>query len=229
MQVPSREADANVRTKAPSTKCEDEASTTSVPKMVPVKEDFFDVKEDIELGSPGSGNGTPAQGGQSSVLENKRPHEPEQSQETERPHGPEVLTPSHDIQDNLPQVPWADVMNEQRSVQQSCGQLRTQVESIESNMDASHIVAGQESPSRRPSMPEDDALAERDASMREQQRVTEISNKSGPMRLTNRMRIQEWYYELSDQDSDAEINHGIGAAAEHTAETRCSAGSGTHY
>ena len=120
MQVPSREADANVRTKDTSTKYEDEKSSTSVPKMVPVKEDFFDVKEEPETESPGSGHGMPAQACQPSVLENERPHEPEQSQETERPSEPEVLTHSHDIQDNAPQVPWTDVMNELRSVQQSC-------------------------------------------------------------------------------------------------------------
>ena len=58
--------------------------------MMPVKEDFFDVKEEFESGSPGSGNGTPAQAGQPSVLENERPHEPEQSQEDERLDEPEV-------------------------------------------------------------------------------------------------------------------------------------------
>ena len=36
MQAPSREADANVRKKDSSAKCEEEESTTSVPKMVPV-------------------------------------------------------------------------------------------------------------------------------------------------------------------------------------------------
>ena len=60
MQAPSR-ADANVRIKVSSTKCEEEKSTTSVPKMVLVKEDFFDVKEEPESGSAGSGDGVPAQ------------------------------------------------------------------------------------------------------------------------------------------------------------------------
>ena len=105
MQVPSREADANVRTKDSSTECKDDDPTTSVPKMVPAKEDFFDVKEEFESGSPGSGNGTPAQVNQPSVLENERPHVPEQSHEAERPHEPEVLTHSQDIHANPPQVP----------------------------------------------------------------------------------------------------------------------------
>ena len=73
-QAPSRGADANVRTKHSSTDCKDEESTTSVPKMVPVKENLFNVKEEFESGSPGSGNGTPAQPSQPSVLENGRPH-----------------------------------------------------------------------------------------------------------------------------------------------------------
>ena len=60
VQVPSREADANVQTKDPSTECKDDDSATSVPEMVLVKEDFFDVKEEFESGSPGSGNGMPA-------------------------------------------------------------------------------------------------------------------------------------------------------------------------
>ena len=70
---------------------------------------------------------------------------------------------NRDIQDNLLQVPWNDdVMNELRSVQQSRGQLRTQVESIQSTMDTSHIVAGQEALSRRISMIEDCVWTDRD-------------------------------------------------------------------
>ena len=51
-------------------------------------------------------------------------------------------------------------MNELRSVLQLCGQLRTQVENLENNMDTSHIVAGQEAISRTPSTIEDGAWAE---------------------------------------------------------------------
>ena len=40
-------------------------------------------------------------------------------------------------------------MNELRSVQKSCGQLRTQVEDIASNVDTNHIVASQEALERR--------------------------------------------------------------------------------
>ena len=61
LSAPNREADANVRTKVSSTKSKYEESTTSVPMMVPVKEDFFDVKEDLESGSVGSGAGVPTQ------------------------------------------------------------------------------------------------------------------------------------------------------------------------
>ena len=80
---------------------------------------------------------------------------------SERPHEPEAPVSNHDTQDNLLQVPWADVM-----------------ESIESNMDTSHIAAGQEALSRRISMIEDGAWTERDALMREQQRVAETHREN---------------------------------------------------
>ena len=79
-------------------------------------------------------------------------------------------------------------MSELRSVQQSCGQLRTQMASIKSNMDTSHIVAVQEALSRNMSMIEDGAWTNRRALRREQQRVAEtqrISNKSGSVLSSN--------------------------------------------
>ena len=139
-----------------------------------MKEVFFDVKEELESGSPRSGNGTSAQANQPSVLENERPDVPEQSHKVERPHEPEVPTHSHNSQDDLPQTTWTDVMNELRSVQQLCGQVRTLGETLENNADTSHIVAGQEALSRGLSMIEDGAWPGREATRREQQRVTEV-------------------------------------------------------
>ena len=78
----------------------------------------------------------PAQASQPSVLPQVRPYEPEQSQEQD--------TPVREAHDKSPQMSWVDVMNELRSVQQSCGQLRTQVEDVANNVDTSHIVASQE-------------------------------------------------------------------------------------
>ena len=100
---------------------------------MPAKEEF-DEGSTLEM---------PTQASQPSVLENERPHEPE------------IPDPNRDTQENSFQVPWIDVMNELRSVQQSCRQLRTQVEGIASNADASHIVASQEALSRRISRIED--------------------------------------------------------------------------
>ena len=129
---PTQEADACVRTRNSPVKCKEEASMASMP----AKEEFdvkeepeeFGVKEEPESESGGSRNGTPAQASQPSVLENERPHEPE------------VPVSNRDTQEAFFQVPWNDVLNELRSVQQSCKQLRTQVEGIGSNVDMSHIV-----------------------------------------------------------------------------------------
>ena len=144
IQVPSREADANVQTKDTATDCKDDDSTT-VPKMVLVKEEFFDVKKEFESESPGSGNGTPAQGSQPSVLES---HVPEQSHDAERPMSRRSILIVKTSRIIFIQAPWVDVTNELRSVQQLCGQLRTQVEILETNANTSHSVAGQEALSR---------------------------------------------------------------------------------
>ena len=112
-------------------KCKDEDTSTS---SMPVKEEF-DAKEAPESESEGSRVEVPAQASQPSVLESEQPHEPE------------TPDPNRDTQENLFQVPWIDVMSE--PVQQSCRQLRTQVEGIASNADTSHIVQSQEPLSRR--------------------------------------------------------------------------------
>ena len=61
-----------------------------------------------------------------------------------RHYEPESSDPNRDVQENILRVPWIDVMNELRSVQHSCRQLRTQVESVASNTDVSEIVARQD-------------------------------------------------------------------------------------
>ena len=104
-QAPSRGAGANVQTKDPSTECKDDDSTTSIPKMVPVKEDFFDVEGGLGSGPPGSRNAIPAQASQTSVLENERTRVPEQLHETEWPQEPQAPTHDRNSQDNLPQAP----------------------------------------------------------------------------------------------------------------------------
>ena len=58
------------------------------PASMPVKEEF-DVKEEPESGSAGSRAEMPAQASQPSVLEDERPHEPEN------------LDPNRDTQENF--------------------------------------------------------------------------------------------------------------------------------
>ena len=65
-------------------------------------------------------------------------------------------------------------------------------------------------------MMEDGAWAERETIRTEQQRVTEVYQTKLDMclariaRLTNLTRTQEWYHQLSDQESDDEIDRMIG-------------------
>ena len=93
--------------------------------------------------------------------------------EDERPHESEIPDSNRDTQENFLQVPWIDVMNELRSVQQSCRQLRTQVEGIASNADMSHIVAF----SRGISRIEDGVWFDRNILMREQERNAETTRE----------------------------------------------------
>ena len=90
---------------------------------------------------------------------------------------PEIPVSDRDTQENFLQVPWIDVVNELRSVQQSCEQLRTQVEGIASNVDTSHIVASQEALPRRISMIEDGAWYDRNTLMQEQERAAETNQE----------------------------------------------------
>ena len=55
-------------------------------------------------------------------------HVPEQSHDAERPYEPEVHIHNQDIQDNPPQAPWVNVMSDVKLIQQSSGQLKTQLE-----------------------------------------------------------------------------------------------------
>ena len=65
-------------------------------------------------------------------------------------------------------------------------------------------------------MIEDGAWTEWDAIKKEQQRVTEAYQANLDVclaqieRLTNRMQTQEWYHELSDQESDDDIDRMMG-------------------
>ena len=102
-------------------------------------------------------------------------------------------------------------MNELRSVQPSFGQLRTQVEGIASKVDTSQIVASQEALSRRISRIEDGMWHDRNTLTKEQGRAAETQREYQTKadlflarieRLTNRMRTQDWYRELSDKESE---------------------------
>ena len=72
------------------------------------------------------------------------------AQASQPSYEPENPDPDRDTQENLLRVPWIDVISELRSVQQSCRQLRTQVQSITSNADTSDIVAKQDALSSEP-------------------------------------------------------------------------------
>ena len=135
----------------------------------------------------------PTQASQPSVLENERPHEPES----------EFPDPNRDTQENFLRVPWIDIVNELRSVQQSCRQLRIQVEGITSNTDTSDIVARQEALSRRLLRIEDGVST----LVQDQDRAAETSREcqaKADLRLAqielvnNRIRTRVWYHDLSD-------------------------------
>ena len=108
-------------------------------------------------------------------------------------------------------MPWNDVVSELRSVQQSCRQLKTQVEGSASNLDTNRIVASQEALSRRISMIEDGVQYDRNIRMQARERATETHREYQTKvdlclaqieRLTNRMRTHDWYRELSEQESE---------------------------
>ena len=95
-----------------------------------------EVKEEFESGSGGSRAAMPAHASQASSFGNGRPYEPENSD------------PNRDVREDILRVPWIDVMNELRSVQHLCRQLKTQAESVASNTDVSEIVARQDALTR---------------------------------------------------------------------------------
>ena len=109
-------------------------------KMVPVKEDSFDVKEELDSGSLAWFREWDASSNKPTVcVGNERPHELCLSNLKDQ-SGPKsgescLLIAMFKITNSSRN----DVMSEVRSVQQSSGQLRTQVEIVERNVDTNHI------------------------------------------------------------------------------------------
>ena len=128
MQVPKPEADTNVRTETCHPKCKEDALSVSV--LVKVQQE---VKEEFDSLSGGSRAPLPAQSSQASFREGGQPYEPERHNSRQNDQAATDLV-----------VPWADVMNELRSVQQSCRRLRTPAENGASEVDVIEVTSRQD-------------------------------------------------------------------------------------
>ena len=96
------------------------------------------------------------------------------------------------------------------TVQQSCRQLGTQAESVANVADVTEITSRQDALTTRMERLEtclstimqdqnSDAEATRECQTKMDQRLAQIQ------RLSNRIRTQDWYHDLSDAESDEEI------------------------
>ena len=117
-QAPKQEADTIVRSDNWPVQCEEDgASSVSAP-------------EAFESVSGSSRVAVPTRAGQASSSGNGRSYEPERVDSRQNvPTDPEL------------RAPWPGVVDELRSVQQSCRQLKAQVESVASNADVTEVAA----------------------------------------------------------------------------------------
>ena len=141
------------------------------------------------------------------------------------------------IRDNLPQVPWTDVMSELRSVQQSMWTTKDASGKHREQYGYESYCCGPGGSLEKTIYDGRWCVAwlNRDTIRREQQRVTETYQIKVDLclarieRLTNRMRTQQWYHALSDQESDDEIDRMIGDEPRHRGRRRDAVLSGFGY
>ena len=203
LQAPKPEADANVRTET-----EDDASNASAASKVQQE-----VKEEFESISGGSRAPLRAQSRQASFLGSGRPYEPE------RPDVRQTAQAAPELE-----VPWVDVINELRSVQHSRRQLRTQVENVAPVIASETAVA--EITSRQAALTTRMERLEACLStvMQDQNNAAETTRESQTktdrclarsQRLNDRIRTQDWYHDLSEEESDEEIERQLAGVQQH--------------
>ena len=112
---------------------------------------------------------------------------------------------NQDISSRPSDVPKIYVMNELRSVQFVCEQLRARVDGIEDGADMSDLRESQDNLSTRIRRKRGHVGGESLGACR----VRLNRCPAGLARLEDRMRTQDWYHDLSEQESSEETNQMV--------------------